>query len=61
MGKILYFNKNVIHQSRVASGAPYVEPEHIHQKWDWNNSTWMRKRLAELAHATDERKEEKDD
>ena len=39
MGKILYFNKNVIHQSRVASGAPYVEPEQVHQKWDWPAKT----------------------
>lgn len=60
MGKILYFNKNVIHQSRVASGAPYVEPEHIHQKWDWPRQTWLQRRLAELARANDERTDEDD-
>ena len=59
MGKILYFNKNVIHQSK-ANGAPYVEPEHIHQKWEWPKDTYMRKRLARLAQAKDERKEKDD-
>lgn len=55
MAKILYFDKNVIHQSKV-NGAPYVESEHI-QKWAWPKSTWMRKRLAELAQG-DERKDD---
>ena len=34
-----------------ANGADYAEPEPVLTVWSWPNSTWMKKRLAELANA----------
>ena len=43
----------IIRLSPAASGAQYVEPEIVNQRWSWPRATWLQRRMRELAHDDD--------